>query len=272
MAAQAAALTFVLYLRPSETLGLTLSCLAPPSRLGGSTTRHWCITLHPDELGVASKTGEFDCSLIVDNPEFTFMANMLQQLRHHPAGLKPRPTEKVFPIKMRDWCRQYNAAAKQLHLEEFSPTTPVLYQLRHGGASHELASGHRDTAGLMKRGRWTSLASVKRYEKGGRLAELLQRLTPAQALLAENCQKNIGEILCGTLPPISTDTTVARSSSRSSRAQVAGPPQSVRPRTAAPRQGCTTQRCSSSTSGGTSKTTCSTHRSKRRSKGGSEPA
>ena len=63
-AAQAVALTFVLYLRPSETLGLTATCLAPPSPLGGLATDKWCVTLPPAETGVASKTGEFDRSLL----------------------------------------------------------------------------------------------------------------------------------------------------------------------------------------------------------------
>ena len=36
--AQAVALTFVLYLRPSETMGLTAACLAPPTQLGRMAT------------------------------------------------------------------------------------------------------------------------------------------------------------------------------------------------------------------------------------------
>ena len=52
-AAQAVALNFVLYIRPSETLGLTSACLAPPSRVGATTSDKWCVTLHPAEADVA---------------------------------------------------------------------------------------------------------------------------------------------------------------------------------------------------------------------------
>ena len=93
--AQAAAVTFVLYLRPSETLGLTHAYLAPPSKLGGAATRHWCVNLHPEELGVPSKTGEFDCSLVVDSAEFTFLANLFTDLL---VGIDNhiRPARRVF--------------------------------------------------------------------------------------------------------------------------------------------------------------------------------
>ena len=36
--------------------------------------------LHPEEAGIPSKTGEFDCSLRVDNPDFNFMAPLLDLL------------------------------------------------------------------------------------------------------------------------------------------------------------------------------------------------
>ena len=70
------AVTFVLYLRPSETLGLTAPCLAPPSQLGRTATSKWCVTLHPSEAKAMSKTGEFDCSMLVDNPDFPFMHDL----------------------------------------------------------------------------------------------------------------------------------------------------------------------------------------------------
>ena len=91
---------------------------------------------------------------------------------------------RIFEITYRERNAQCAAAARQLKLENFGSEgthlLPVLYQLRHGGASHELATGRREITALAKRGRWDSLVSVRRYEMGGRLTELVSRLTPDQ--------------------------------------------------------------------------------------------
>ena len=91
-------------------------------------------------------------------------------------------TPRIFYLTLRERSAQYAEAVQQLGLSKFGP--PVLYQLRHGGASHEVASGRRDLPPRMKRGRWSTLMSVRRYEKGGRLAELLGRLTAHEAAYA----------------------------------------------------------------------------------------
>ena len=80
-AARATAVAFVLYLRPSELLALTSPCLTPPSQLGRKATRLWTVTLHAQEAGVTSKIGEFDCSMLVDNPDFEFMNTLLAILK-----------------------------------------------------------------------------------------------------------------------------------------------------------------------------------------------
>ena len=51
------------------------------------------------------------------------------------------------------------------------------YCLRHGGASHDRGTAFRSLAEVAKRGRWRSAASVRRYEKHGRLAAQLWKLS-----------------------------------------------------------------------------------------------
>ena len=114
--------------------------------------------------------------------------------------------------------KQYNRAAKDLGLAVLHEKLPVIYQLRHGRASHELATGRRNLTDIMS---WKSQVSVKRYEKGGRLAEILERLPPDLANLAEKCQSNIGAILCGTCPPF-LHTTASQSPSSSSQDPAGG--------------------------------------------------
>ena len=53
---------------------------------------------------------------------------------------------------------------------------PVLHSLRHGGPSTDLAMKSRSVTEAQKRGRWRTLRSVARYERGGRVSEQLQRL------------------------------------------------------------------------------------------------
>ena len=169
---------------------------------------------------MASMTGEFDCSLMVDNPDFPFMPaifNMLKvrgqdqiaTLAGHQTERSAK-TDRIFSITYRQGSAQYAEAARQLTLGNGSCNgnhpLPVLYQLRHGGGSHELATGRRELTALAKRGRWASIASLRRYEKGGRLTELVSRLTPAQAAAASDCQSRIGEILSGTFPATSQNT------------------------------------------------------------------
>ena len=64
----------------------------------------------------------------------------------------------------------------------------VPYQGRHSGISIDRASGERTQEEAQKRGRWRAQASVRRYEKAGRLNDAWQRL-PQQvkdaAIIAE---------------------------------------------------------------------------------------
>ena len=83
--------------------------------------------------------------MLVDNPDFPFMPDLLGLLKlrgsRQMAGVMPR----IFKITYRQWNAQYAADARQLKLEKFgsegSHLLPVLYQLRHGGASHEAHQG-----------------------------------------------------------------------------------------------------------------------------------
>ena len=138
---QAVALTFVLDLRPSETRGRTAACRAPPARLGRTTTDKWCITLHPSETEVASKTGEFDCSLMVDNPDFPFMAALLNMLRLRGKSQSAQLNTRIFSITYRQWSAQYAEAARLLTLESSKSSGASLPKvqcpLHHGKARHK---------------------------------------------------------------------------------------------------------------------------------------
>jgi hypothetical protein len=187
-AALMTAVAFCFYLRPSEAVGLTEQCLVPPVGSGRSRARCWCLVLHPEEDGVASKTGQYDESLLADSTAFPFMPEVLRFLQSRKSGRC-----LLFGLTYAQWRAAFVASFLPLALEEFG--SPVLHQLRHGGASHEMMTGARDILGVQKRGRWGSVRSLRRYEKGGRVGQLLSKLPKETLDEAEELAGRIGKIL-----------------------------------------------------------------------------
>ena len=56
-------------------------------------------------------------------------------------------------------------------------------------------TGARDILGVQKRGRWGSVRSLRRYEKGGRVGQLLSKLPKETLDEAEELAGRIGKIL-----------------------------------------------------------------------------
>ena len=180
-AAVATLVCFAFMLRPSELLRLRSIDLVPPGNRGPKERRKWSLVLHPTELGVSSKVGEFDETLALDNPDFGFLGAVFKKIRR-----ERKPLEPAFDLDYKSWMESFRLAGVALQLEALGP--PVLYQLRHGGASHEALTGFRDGVSLLRRGRWASERSVKRYAKGGRVNQVLSLLTADQLLLAEQAE------------------------------------------------------------------------------------
>ena len=66
------------------------------------------------------------------------------------------------------------------------------------GAGHEMLTNAREFGDIKKRGRWEADRSLKRYAKGGRVQEQLQRLRPLLQAQALGCAVTIGGTLCRT--------------------------------------------------------------------------
>ena len=93
---------------------------------------------------------------------------------------------------------EFRRAATFLNL---SPL-PVLYQIRHAGASNDFSGGLRSLSEIKRRGRWKTDASVRRYEKGGRVTEQLLALRPGVQRHAIACLVQIPDVLSGRRPPL----------------------------------------------------------------------
>ena len=66
------------------------------------------------------------------------------------------------------------------------------------GWRKQMLTGYRSIEALKKRGRWASDASVRRYEKGGRVSQALAQLEPKLQDHCRRCALRIGAILAGT--------------------------------------------------------------------------
>ena len=139
----------------------------------------------PSECEDPTKTGEFDHALALD-------------LRRHEL-LGPILERHLVSKYGRGWRAREMAAEKRGHLStlrifDVNPAAIVkklkvlmtdmsanvgdihLHRLRHAGTSHDYITGTRDLKEVQRRGRWLSWRSVRRYEKGARVAGLLHLL------------------------------------------------------------------------------------------------
>ena len=162
---------FHLYLRPGEATRLRVMDLVPPLQGGSKALARWTVILHPLEELQPSKTQEFDETLIFDQDEFTFVAESVYRVM----TLYNRPKHQlIFSKTVKQLNKAMVMAATKLHLEPLGSPHP--YRLRHGGASYDFQSKSRSLVEIQRRGRWKAYASVRRYEKGGRVNQLLQSL------------------------------------------------------------------------------------------------
>ena len=76
------------------------------------------------------------------------------------------------------------------------------YCFRHGGPSHDVSTGLRSLTSVLKRGRWSSIDSVKRYEKGGRIHRALADAAPATQRFAAASLAQLGQVLLGSRQPL----------------------------------------------------------------------
>ncbi|CAK0883435.1 unnamed protein product [Prorocentrum cordatum] len=195
-------LSFELYLRPSEPYHIRATDVVRPAR-GRLGHDSWSVTLHAAETEVLSKTAEYDEALKLDLPRQELLGPALEAsvtARLGPDWRRPRPAAArgaaaggrasgaapeplLFAITQREVSSALSAAAKALGIEKFLPGLHP-YMLRHGGASHDYGSKARSLVDVQRRGRWQSWHSVRRYEKGARLSQVLQMVPAAMQVFS----------------------------------------------------------------------------------------
>ncbi|CAK0814211.1 unnamed protein product, partial [Prorocentrum cordatum] len=100
------------------------------------------------------KTRDYDVSLLLDNPEFSWVDRALGHLVNGRNAEQPLPM-----LDMRGWTRAFHQAVIALQLEALGP--PVLRQLRRGGVGHETLANAREIGDIEKRGRWEARSRAR---------------------------------------------------------------------------------------------------------------
>ena len=144
------------YPRPGQLLGIQRKHLVPPT---SGVTMHWVALVNPEELKVASTTGDKDVSAAVDS-DWLAWADLLWS-----ALTVSDLDAALFGFDYPSLAAKCRRAVTMLGQEKV-----VLRQLRHAGASCDRADASRTLVEVKKRGQGASESSVRRYEKSGRLA------------------------------------------------------------------------------------------------------
>jgi hypothetical protein len=180
------------YLRPSEAFRILARHLVPPTPTIGA----WSLTLHPYEGGHPSKTEVFDEALLLGD------IGILKEVAAPLGELAARrrltsPLAPLFRITQAIWRRRFLSAAADIGLPH-----AMLYQLRHSGASLDAALRLRSIQQVQQRGRWAAFSSVRRYEKGGRLAEQASALSANQRARASYVMTHLDTMLAAAVKPL----------------------------------------------------------------------
>ena len=155
-------------------------------RPAGGITSCWSLLLAPDEEETATKTGEYDVSVLLDSPWLKGWSHAwFDSLKQsHPSA----------PLWGFDY-KEYHHMIQQVSEQFGVHVTP--YQTRHSGPSIDRARQYRTLLEVQKRGQWRAHKSVVRYEKGARLASTWESLPTAFKTHAKLFQQDLGAILLG---------------------------------------------------------------------------
>ena len=152
--------------RPGEMDSLQVNQLIPP----GKSSKFWSILWHPTEGQQPGKTGEFDESVVLDQP---LMAGLETSFHSLVAG---RPgDEQLWPIKQAQLQTLFDKAVMTLGLQHMNL---VRYSWRHAAASADLLHSRRTHEEVKARYRWQSDSSMRRYAKAARANFYAQQVNP----------------------------------------------------------------------------------------------
>ena len=198
---------FSTYLRPSSAISLrTIDLIPPPPGGGNAAVQMWTLLVSPTEREVATKTGEYDMAVVLDDTRETRLGEMLQ--RQQECMLKDNHVQlgddegqvPMWDFSPAAYVEAWREAVKSLGLDHVCSTP---YQARHGGPSRDLQSKLRTEAEVAARGWWKSGSSVRNYAKPSRMNKVAQSAGSRILEYGEHVRQHFAQaILDGTEIPL----------------------------------------------------------------------
>ena len=185
-------LSFSAYLRPGELLRLRPVDVVPPTGPKGSPLDVTAIIISPMERLEPSKTNTYDDTILLDSIDFPNLGTMITDL----ARRRKDHSFLFGDFKTDELRTAFEDASQLLKLPPL-----VLYQLRHGGASHDLLYRRREMEAIKQRGRWRTDASLRRYAKQGKVQSMVANLSEEVRAYADYSLQNIENVLLLKQPP-----------------------------------------------------------------------
>lgn len=177
-------LTWSVCCRPGEAMKLTPAEIVAPNHL----CNKWSVLLSASSShegqSLPSKTGDLDENVLIDQPFLRWLGPILRHVKSQKS-----PSLPFFPFSMNKAAEVFSKAVDECGYRKHG--IQCSYQVRHGSASTDILTNMRSIEALMKRGRWKSLSSLRRYEQGGRIAQVFSKAEQAAAINAEKQLPNI---------------------------------------------------------------------------------
>ena len=176
------------YLRSGEAFNLPVMSVVAAAPEYGTGYEHTALLLAPHVLGNPTKTKEFNESVLLDTQSRPWLGPFVEAL----AAKRPQEEPQLVRTTYHVWERAFQAAASKAGV---SILHPVLYLLRHTGASSDILKRRRRLDVVKKRGRWLSDMTVRRYEKAAQTQSRLNLLSPAAREFARYCHDHLGALV-----------------------------------------------------------------------------
>ena len=179
--------------RPGEVRTLRRKQLLAPARSTGPLSFH-LLHLAPQEISasarqITTKTGTIDEGLPLDTPSWIGRA-----FAAWCQGLKAE--DMIFRLNPDRTVKLFKEAAAKVELPAVCQ-----YQLRHGGASHDLLTGLRSEAEVWAGARWRTDSSLRRYAKTAQVQRLLGSVLPEKRSFVHSAPSVIEMVMTGRRSP-----------------------------------------------------------------------
>ena len=178
------------YLRPGEVVSLTTASIIRAAPRVHADYRYTGILPAPTDQGLPTKVGNYDESILLNSPTRSWLGPLLE------AAATARETDSkhtryppLFRLSYAECDNAFRSASRRTGLH---PLRPVLYMLRHTGASCDMLHRRRPPAEIKRRGRWNSDMTLKRYEKHARAQAQLHRVSPMTLSYLRRCHDQLG--------------------------------------------------------------------------------